>query len=1049
MTQTLAPSRLSVLLVTDIVGSTGLKGRIGLSAYAKLLGAHDELFKRLIASFADAEVLTDTGDGYFASFATTSDAVRFALRFLRELRDVAREPEALLVRVGIHVGEVALVRTELPDKPKLVGIAADLVARVAAMASGGQILLTRFAFNEARQFVSTFPTDGEKTNGDGNGSTTMPLTWVAHGAYRLRGSDELTEIFEVGVENESPLAPPPGGDAAKRAVSHDDEDTLGWRPAVGLEVPGRVAWDLQRRLGEGGFGEVWLAKHRKLGTRRVFKFCFDPDRLRSFKREIALFRLLREALGERNDIARLHEVKVDQSPYFIESDYTEGGDLHEWSAAHGGLEKVPLATRVEMVAAVADAVAAAHSIGVLHKDIKPSNILVSTEGGHPQPRLADFGIGVVTDRERLRERAITDPGFTQVTLDNASSSATGTRLYAPPEAIIGRPFTVQGDVYSLGVVLYQMVVADLSRPLAEGWERDVSDELLREDIAACVEGDQQRRLASATDLAKRLRSLHYRRAEQERQRGAALAAARRQRLGRVAITAVGVLVILVALAAAAALRERSLRREAEVARASEVRQHQIAADVSGFLDNMLTSIDPDELGKDVSVVRAIDAAYAELKTSIARRDPQAQASILGTLGRSFRKLGKSDRAVQLLREQYEMLRDLRGEVDADTATAKADLAIAIHEDGHTDQAEPLMRDAVEAMRRARGPESRTALAYSNNHAQMLLAMNRIDEADAEIRATYDALLRVFGPDDVETIGALETLAGTVYHRGDYEKAAAMFKQVWEDRRRTRGEDHPLTLLAGSNAATLIYRLGRAAEADALLAPLIERQKKVLGETHIRTLNAMQNRAAILSDLGRHDEAVAQSREVVELRTRAQGAAHRDTLMAKRYLGGNLREATRIDESIQVLRETLDALSSTLGPDSGDTLDTMRFLAVSLNARGADADRDEAISLMRTVVEAAVARLGPSHPTTLIYRIEFAGGLFSRKLYAEAEQQLVAAWENAQSPQAPGRTRAMIANRLVKVYEAWGKPGLAEEYKQFAVAATQPATAPATAPGAER
>src|SRR5207248_1880755 len=124
---------------------------------------------------------------------------------------------------------------------------------------------------------------------------------------------------------------------ARRCVTADEEPTLGWRPAAGLPIPGRTGWTLQRKLGEGGFGEVWLGRHRALAQRRVFKFCFDAERLRSFKREITLFRLLKDALGERHDIARLHDVKLDEPPFFLESEYTEGGDLSEWLQKKGGV----------------------------------------------------------------------------------------------------------------------------------------------------------------------------------------------------------------------------------------------------------------------------------------------------------------------------------------------------------------------------------------------------------------------------------------------------------------------------------------------------------------------------------------------------------------------------------------------------------------------------------------------------------------------------------------------------------------------------------------
>src|SRR5678815_1426965 len=182
----------------------------------------------------------------------------------------------------------------------------------------------------------------------------------------------------------------------------------------------------------------------------------------------------------------------------------------------GGLAKVLLQTRLRMVANIAQTVAAAHAAGVLHKDLKPSNILVtSTADGTWCIKLADFGSASLVEPSRLKALGITSLGLTQPGVAS-SSSITGTLAYLAPEVLSGNPPTALADVYALGVILYQTVIGDFSKPLSLGWEDKVEDPLLREDIAAAACGDPARRLKTAAELAERLRSLEERRAERNR-----------------------------------------------------------------------------------------------------------------------------------------------------------------------------------------------------------------------------------------------------------------------------------------------------------------------------------------------------------------------------------------------------------------------------------------------------------------------------------------------------------------------------------------------------
>ncbi|QDU21735.1 protein kinase domain-containing protein [Urbifossiella limnaea] len=506
-----AASVLRVFLFTDLADSTAWKKTLGDRDYAlQVLKPHDRLFRTLLGDYPGAAVNNDMGDGYLATFPAPGGAVQFALRFHAALtaepwgHAVRRSGRLPATRVGIHLGEhVELAQS---GTPKLAGQAVDLAARVMGLARPGQTLLTRHAFDSARQYVRVNPTDPAR-----------PLTFVAHGQYRFKGNDDdPLEVFGVGPEGAPELAPPPDSEKARRVRVDDADDTGAWRPGVGLVIPGREGWRLERPLGEGGFGEVWLACQPRTKDQRVFKFCFAAERLRSFKRELTLFRLLKSEFGERPDFVRLNDVQFDRPPYFIESEYVAGGNLCDWVTARG-FDSWPVDDRVRFVAAVARTVAAAHQLGIIHKDLKPANLLVREVNGRPHPVVADFGIGVLTDRSILNQRHITATGGTQALAGN-ESNRTGTRLYAPPEALVGKPATTGYDVYALGVVLYQTLVGDFGQPLGTGWEENLRGlphaDLLADDIrTATLPAD--RRLATVTVLADRLESL----SERERLRG--------------------------------------------------------------------------------------------------------------------------------------------------------------------------------------------------------------------------------------------------------------------------------------------------------------------------------------------------------------------------------------------------------------------------------------------------------------------------------------------------------------------------------------------------
>jgi tetratricopeptide (TPR) repeat protein len=573
-------SRLVAIMTAELLDVAEVRERQGEMAWAQHVVKPSQELVGTVMTRWNGVLQSESPAQWQINFDTADAAVNAALD-LHVTFDGRPWPDGIgtpRLRVGIHVAQI--VRFGGLDESRVLqaGPAVTLCRQLTELALPGQTLLTRTAFDIAREYVRHAPASSAGPDGDAGISE---LRWCAHGRYKLsaaKAEEEDLDIFEVGVEGRAPLAAPADSPLARRAGSLEERQMEGWRPGVRQAIPRQPGWIIERKLGEGGFGEVWVAYNSQLRERRVFKFCFDAARLSSFKRELTLFKLLREALGDRPDIARLLDVRLDVPPYYLESEFVGGGNLRDWSADGKRLIELPLDERLRLLAEIARAVAAAHSVGVIHKDLKPSNVFMRKDiVGKWHPILADFGIGAVADRAELQKRGITAAGFTESLLE-PGSSRTGTRMYQPPEASAGRPAMMQADVFALGVLFYQMVLGDFDTPFGEGWEdelrsawmrmgldpdRDRRFRLLCGDIRSCVDKNPARRLATAAQVVERIETLDARvaaeearhraereaaEAEERADREAAKARERARRIRSLRRALAGVLVVLVLVA---------------------------------------------------------------------------------------------------------------------------------------------------------------------------------------------------------------------------------------------------------------------------------------------------------------------------------------------------------------------------------------------------------------------------------------------------------------------------------------------------------------------
>lgn len=702
--------------------------------------------------------------------------------------------------------------------------------------------------------------------------------------------------------------------------------------AAGLAVPQRPDFVLERQLNPSRASEVWLARHQRTRELRVFKFSADGERLALLKREATLYRVLNESLGERDDFARILDWNFESPPFFLEC--AHGGDnLRDWAEA-GHLAALAGAQRLALFLQVARAVAAAHSVGVLHKDLKPANVLVSPapEGGW-RVRLTDFGSGRLLQPERLAELGITQLGLTLTQAGEAETS--GTPLYLAPELIAGQPPTVQSDVYALGLLLYQLLVGDLRRPLAPGWETALADPLLAETVAAATHGEPAQRLPSVAALVEQLQSLDQRRAAllaQQAQQArlaeaeAALARSRARRPWMLAATAALVLGL------GASFWQY---RQADAARLQALHNAALSREMNRFLNEDLLGAGRSRnatiaYDRNPSLRELLDAAHARLAGRFADA-PLIEAGIRTTLGRAYRTLGDFQRAEAELRRVSELY---QRELPADEGArllAEYDLVTVLVRLSKFDEAKQRL-DAADALA---GPR-RTAVGELALRAQVARGsyhFQRLEPAAALAAYTAaDALQRTVQPDDLPLAAHIRLSLGDAQLRlGQPQQAEAVARAVLEG---GAFDERSIGLSTLATARRLLGHAlrnqGRPAEAIPHLERAVQEQTQARGPDDQSTIAALSSLGHLHGLTGAPQRRAEIQREVYARSLRRWGAAHQYTLVERLNLGDAEHEIGRLAVAREHLQAAVDGLRTTAGEGS-NLLDAARYSYAALLA----------------------------------------------------------------------------------------------------------------------
>lgn len=746
-------------------------------------------------------------------------------------------------------------------------------------------------------------------------------------------------------------------------------------------------------IGEGGMGEVYLADDVKLGRKVALKLVrpgFGGANLaKQFQREERILAGLTHP-----NIARLYGGAVSPQglPYFV-MEYVEGEPLD----AYCDVRRLSLRDRLELFRKVCAAISYAHQHLVVHRDLKPANIRVTAEG---EPKLLDFGIAKL-----LEDESVAIPSET-ITL-----TAAMTPDYASPEQLRGEAMTTSTDIYSLGVILFELLTGTKpyqtkSRSISEISRAITEQEPTRPSTAAAKRSEDSKFGPSRTGIrnskllkgdldnivltalrkepARRYSSVGQFAEDVRRHLEGLPIVARKDTVGyravkfigrnRIAVAATALVVLAIVAGLIVSLWQANRARA----------QRDVAQRINRFLQDMLGAAAPEAKGINVKVSDLLDEASRRAKTELASQ-PGVLADVLMTLGRTYLSLGNYDKAEKDLRTALEASLNANGERHPTTAMTMAWLGLALANQGNPSEGESVSRKAVELHRQLhpKGHEDLGVALYA-------LGMNLTNKNEA--RAAQPVL----------------------------EEAAALLKKHL-------GENHGYYMTSLVMLATAHERAGDVQKAEPLYRQAIEVGGGVEARYRIFLAQAQAFLGSLLTNKGSYAEAERLLRESETIyREVFGGETNYNIGVIKAHLGWLFFLQGDYAKAEAENRKAVDSLRQYVGSESPLTTSTSITLALAMTRNGKAA---EAESYLR---EALVIRKKtlPADDAMITHTASILGEcLTAQKRYAEAEPLLVESYHELKAKLGDQHKRTLDAReRVAKLYDDWNKPEQAAQFR---------------------
>src|SRR5438128_1473418 len=791
---------------------------------------------------------------------------------------------------------------------------------------------------------------------------------------------------------------------------------------------------MTQMLGQGGMGVVYLAEREDLGSVAAIKILRDawlsPDRRERFASE-------QRTLAQLNHpaIARLYDADTlpDGTPWFV-MEYVEGVPLTEFCEHHAS----SILERLRLFRAVCEAVEHAHRHLIVHRDLKPSNILVKPDGS---VKLLDFGIAKQLE-------SLEGP---------VDRTRTGLRLmtpaYAAPEQILGDPVGIHTDIYTLGVVLYELLTGrlpfDLSnrtpgeaetaiieqgpeRPSGAAKEKSISRRAWADLDVLCLTAmhiEPQRRYRTVEALIRDID--HYLAGEPLEARpdtfGYRLGKYVRRNRRMVSAVAGSVLVVL-GLVVFYTVR-LATARNAAVAEAARTQR------IQHFMLNLFQGGDETVGPADsLRVVTLLDRGVQEAQSLDG--EPAVQAELRETLGSLYQKLGKLDRADTLLRTALDQRRSMSGSDDAAVGAGLVALGRLRIDQAEYKEAERLIREGLAMSKRHRRPGDPAIASATLALGQVLEESGKYDEG---IKVLEQAVrLRGMAPAQptTELAASMRELANTHFYAGHLAVADSLDRLVLALTRKLNGERHPLVAEDLINLGAVQHEWGHYQEAERYYREALDITQAFYGRDHYKTAAGLTVLGRALIFQKRYDDAMPLFQRALALRERGLGTGPPQGPPSPNEMGGIALTRGKLDEA-EALSSRVLAIYRTVYSGKHNLIGTA--LANLASVYMAQRQYARAEPLFREAIGIFTTTQGAAHLNTGIARIKLGRTLLRQRRYAEAARETLAGYQILTKQTDPGVSWLVAARKdLVAAYDSLKQPQKAAKFRAaLADTATRP------------